>query len=383
MRRTERWWIGIVAVLLGGGFCPRARGQDIHRTCDPSFPLQSEVVHGWLGADAAYSIPLGDGRDLWIFGDTLEGKSREVHDSVPVMVRNSIGISQCDAQGAWSIHYSIRKNGDGKPMDFFTAQHPNTWYWAMDGFRSGSDVWVTLLCVRASDAHSAMGFETCGSDLARISSPGSDPEQWKITYFPLVKDGVRAYPSATAVVDGAYADLFALHEEGDKALVATRIPLSGLDAPQKNLEYLAANGQWRKGFDPVHAASVMAPGISELSIRYHPELKQWLAVMFKPGMFSKEILLRSAPTATGPWSEGQVIYSIPEMNPNAPGYDKDTFCYAGKEHPEFEHGDLVFTYVCNTFAVPKLAAETNIYFPRVVRMPMPSLREEKPQASKD
>jgi hypothetical protein len=139
------------------------------------------------------------------------------------------------------------------------------------------------------------------------------------------------------------------------------------------LEYLAADGKWKKGFAPDDTLAVMTPGSSELSIRYHPEIKRWLAVMFAPGAFSSDIVLRSAPSATGPWTEGQVVYSAPEMKPGIAGYDKDTFCYAGKEHPEFEHSDLVFTYTCNTFAVPKLATEMNIYFPRVVRMPMPSL----------
>ena len=373
MTHSESRRIFLAFVLLTGWFCQQAYAEAHYPGCEPAFPLQSNVVNGWQGADAAYSIPLGDGRDLWIFGDTLYGKQREVHDSIPTMVRNSIGISRCDSHGSWDIQYVLRKSSDGKPVDFFTAQHPKTWYWAMDGFRSGSDVWVTLLCVRASDAKSAMGFETCGSDLAKISSLGPDPQQWQITYFPLVADGVRAYPSATAVADGKYADLFALREEGNKSLVATRLPLNGLNDPKKQLEYLAADGAWKQGFDPTHAAPVMTPGISELSIRYHPELKRWLAVMFKPGMFSREIELRTAPAPTGPWSEGQVIYTVPVMRPDVPGYDKDTFCYAGKEHPEFEHGDLVFTYACNTFSVPKLATELNIYFPRVVRMPMPPI----------
>jgi hypothetical protein len=61
------------------------------------------------------------------------------------------------------------------------------------------------------------------------------------------------------------------------------------------------------------------------------------------------------------------------MQPGDPRYDKDNFCYAAKEHPEFEHGDLVFTYVCNTLTPPKLATEMGIYFPRAVRMPMPAM----------
>ena len=375
MKLTRLGHLCLLTSLLPALPCASARAAGPGAVCTPSFPLQTGLQQGWLGADAAYSIPLSDGRDLWIFGDTLDGVQRVVHGNDPVMVRNSIGVSTCKA-GRWDIRYVIRRDAQGKPVDFFHAQHLQTWYWALDGFRAGSDVWVTLLCVRATDAKSAMGFETCGSDVARISSMGPDPQQWKVAYFPLVPDGVKAYPSATTAVDGNYVDLFALDEQRSKPLIAARIPLSGLADPKANLEYLARDSKWVKGFDPANAQAVMTPGISELSIRYHPELKRWLAVMFDPSAFSRNILLRSAPSALGPWSAGKLVFSVPEMDPSSRGYDKDTFCYAGKEHPEFERGDLVFTYVCNTFAVSKLATNLNIYFPKTVRMPMPQLPED-------
>ncbi len=348
--------------------------------CTPRFPLQFGQSQGWLGADAAYSIPLPDGRDVWIFGDTLYGAKRVVNGNDPKMVRNSIGISTCKA-GQWKLTYVIRQDSEGRPQSFFTPRLPNTWYWALDGFVSGRDLWVTLLCMRNAPAKSqAMGFATCGTDLARISSPGPDPQQWKIRVFPLVADGAHAYPSASAIVFKKDAYLFALKESGTRPLLATRIPFAGLSAPAAHLQYLEANGTWRNGFDPQHAKAVMQQGSTELSIRYHPELHRWLAVMFAPEAFSSKIVLRTAPTLTGPWSEGQTIYRVPEMQPGTPGYDKDTFCYAGKEHPEFEHGDLVFTYVCNTMAVPKLATDLKIYYPQVVRMPMPALKADSPAA---
>jgi hypothetical protein len=353
---------------------PSARAASPHSACTPKFYLQTGRPLGWLGADAAYSIPLADGRDVWIFGDTLYGEQRAVHGNNPQMIRNSIGISTCGEAGNWNLTHVIRKDAQGHPQDFFHARLPDTWYWAMDGFVAGRDLWVTLLCVRNAPAKSqAMGFETCGADLARVSAPGPDPQQWKIDYFPLVPDGAHAYPSATAVVEGSDAYLFALEESGTRPLLATRIPLKGLRDPAAHLEYLGPAGKWRSGFTPQNAEPVMKQGSSELSIRYHPELHQWLAVLFAPDAFSSSILLRTAPSLTGPWTAGQVIYKTPEMQPGNPGYDKDTFCYAAKEHPEFERGDLVFTYVCNTFAVPKLATETAIYFPQVVRMKMPPL----------
>lgn len=374
IRSLVRWnRIGVVVVTAMFLCCGRAWAAGADAACTPRFPLQVGQADGWLGADAAYSIPQPNGADVWIFGDTLYGTRRVVRHNVPVMVHNTIGISTCGAGGRWRIRYFIRRDAQGNPVSFFHPQHPNTWYWALDGFRSGDSLWVTLLCIRPTDRSSAMGFATCGTDLAKIKVSGPAPLDWKIKYFPLVPDGAHAYPSASAVVVGRYAEIFALDELGARPLLASRISLSGLTDPQANLEYLARDGQWRQGFDPGNAKAILSPGISELSIRYHPRLKRWIAVMFDPHAFSSHILLRTAPSANGPWSAGKIIYTVPEMEPGDPRYDKDNFCYAAKEHPEFERGDLVFTYVCNTMAVPKLATETDIYFPRAVRMPMPAM----------
>jgi hypothetical protein len=360
---------GLLVVLAA---CLSAFAHASTPPCTPEFPLQHGLAQGWLGADAAYSIPLPDGRDVWIFGDTLYGEQRAVHGNIPTMVRNSIGISTCD-QGHWKLDYVMRKDAQGHLADFFTAQHPKTWYWALDGFLSGNQLWVTLLCVRDAPAQSAaMGFETCGTDLARVAWQGADPQGWKIDYFPLVPDGAKAYPSATAVVESGYAYIFALKESGTRPLLATRLPLDGLGDPSKNLQYLGSDGQWHGGFDPAQAKPVMEKGSPELSIRYHPDRKQWIAVMFDPEeAFSSKIVVRTAPSLTGPWTQGEVVYQVPEMQFTTPGYDKNTFCYAAKKHPEFEQGDLLFTYVCNSFEPPKLATNLSIYFPRAVRRSMP------------
>lgn len=344
-------------------------------TCEPVFPLEHGQLSSWQGADDAYSIPLPDGRDVWIFGDTLYGPERLVKGNDPRMTHSSIGISTCDANGQWHLKYYFKHDEKGNPASFFVPEDPNHWYWAMDGFVDKGNLWITLLCIKPASHPQpwAMNFETCGTDLARIVNPGQDPEHWKISYFPLVGDGVKAYPSASAIVHQGYAYIFALYESGSRPLLVTRIALSGLTDPRAHLEYLAADGKWKPGFDPVKAKVVMEQGATELSIRYHPELKQWIAVLAGPAFLSPDVRLRTAPSLIGPWTSGRVIYSIPEMLPG-PKHDKDTFCYAGKEHPELEQpGTVLFTYVCNTMNVPKLMSDTDIYFPKVVSLPMPDL----------
>jgi hypothetical protein len=337
--------------------------------CEPSFPL----AQGWQGADAAYSMPLDDRRDLWIFGDTLYGDERKVVGDAPRMVRNTVGISTCK-DGHWKIDYTIRRGADGKFLDFFPSQHKDAWYWALDGALHGDDLWVTLLCVRNSPKASvfALGFEICGTDLAHVTGLGGNPQDWKVSIAPLVPESVHANPSASTVIEGDYLYIFTLDEHAKRPEILTRIPVAGLDEPSKNLQYLDVEGKWQPGLEPAKAKAVMEHGASEMTVRYHPELKEWIALLVDPNIFSAKVLLRTSPGLTGPWTEGQVVYEIPELQKDSPGYDPDTYCYAGKEHPEFEGKDrLVFTYVCNTMKPQKLVKELNIYFPKVVRMKMP------------
>jgi hypothetical protein len=307
--------------------------------CNAAFAPETGKSFGWQGADAAYSIPLPDGRDVWIFGDTLYGARRVVNGNDPRMVHNSLGISTC-IDGHWKLRYILRHDAKGHPLSFFSPADRAHWYWALDGFYANGDLWVTLLCIRhpKTPAAPGMDFETCGSDLAQISGLNYGPDHWKVTIHPLVPHGVKAYPAA-------------------------------------HLEYLGDDGTWHPGFDPARAKQIMPQGSPELSIRYQPELKKWVAVSFDPTVFSDRIILRTAPDLTGPWTntrDATTLYRVPEMQAG-PKHDKNIFCYAGKEHPELEiPGDIVFTYVCNTFSPPELTRRPDIYLPRVIREPMPT-----------
>jgi hypothetical protein len=114
--------------------------------------------------------------------------------------------------------------------------------------------------------------------------------------------------------------------------------------------------------------------------------------MKSPDLSSDAILMRTALDVIGPWSRGEVIYHIPEMQKKSAEYDKNVFCYAGKEHPEFEEpdadksGSLMITYVCNTMKVPDLTTNLKIYVPKVVPLPLvlkniPAGKTSLPKAS--
>ena len=64
-----------------------------------------------------------------------------------------------------------------------------------------------------------------------------------------------------------------------------------------------------------------------------------------------KLLYQFADNPEGPWSKPKPLgVNVPEVDPQSPLYDKNNFCYAGKEHIEFaREKNLVVTYVCNSF----------------------------------
>jgi hypothetical protein len=95
---------------------------------------------------------------------------------------------------------------------------------------------------------------------------------------------------------------------------------------------------------------VLPAGVSELSVRYHADNNKWIAVYMSSIMTGNQLLYQTADKPEGPWSKPIVlIKTVPEVDHQSSRYNKNNFCYAGKEHIEYARsGNLVVTYVCNS-----------------------------------
>ena len=87
-------------------------------SCDPqsaplsatgaSWPEADRLFHQdplWLGADAAYSIDLGAGRSLWLFGDTFVATSAAAQRTASGMPRNTIGVQEGRDPTTATMHF--------------------------------------------------------------------------------------------------------------------------------------------------------------------------------------------------------------------------------------------------------------------------------------
>lgn len=356
------------------------------------FPYQQ----GWLGADSAYSVPLGGGQSLWLLGDTFVGPaSATSRTQATGFIHNSIAISICSGQSCTFQYYWSGMNTLTPGPMFSVPGSSSDWFWPMDGFVYNGTLYVALMQMHATGS-GAFGFAYSGAQLAGIGNYKAPPSQWSVTYQN-VNTGGGAIPGASIVVgegpngnpdpsnpQGAnYAYLFTVvptNSSSPPYMALLRLPLSHLNRAARpgnpSWEYLRSDATWGVWLDtdtvlPSDNAAVINPGATEMTVRYHASTNQWIAVY--PIGLDKNAHYSLSPSMTGPWGPSEDLYSYPEMQPANPNYTSNVFCYAAKEHVELEAaGQMFFTYACNSTQPSDVTYNMNLYRPVAVTQPLPS-----------
>lgn len=330
------------------------RVQSASAVCLPNFPDKD----GWYGGDGAYAIGLDDGRVLWLFGDTFVSDREGSRDRVDmdVVLGTTLAVSTCTAEAEFQIRYFVKRK-DGA---FVSSFGEGEWFWPQDPFMVGGTLYVPLVSVRANpDIEGPFKFEIAGHKIARIRSfAGADPNSWGVEYLdltPAIPHEIKSFATTSVVYRGHvyYYPLYSATKDGLSVLgnILARIPTGKLDDPARAIEYLNRDGQWKRELDPAKVKVVLDAAASEMSVRYHPDDRKWIAVYMSVRNNGDQMLYSTAEAPEGPWTAPRVLIgSIPEVDQSSSRYDKNNFCYAGKEHLEFSRGQtLVVTYVCNSY----------------------------------
>lgn len=322
----------------------------------------------WLGADAALSIPLGNGRTLWLFGDTFVAMSRANVRSESEMVRNTVAIQAGDDPRFASIVFSWRKNADGSPASFF-PEHGQSWYWPGHGIRLAEGPLVIFLYVMVGTPGKGLGFACTGYALAVIDDPDMPADTWEPRIVEAASSAFDAIPATAVVRDGAHVVALAIRQEGAHAGALVRYPAASLaQGDARRAEWWTDDGRgWvpEAALGPDGPAFVMEDAGAECSLHWDPRTKAFIHVA-SYGFGATTIGLRRARALTGPWSSPVTVFRPPESDGPRP------FVYAAKAHPELagpDATDLVVTYATNSFEFGDLftkQGERFLYWPRFV-----------------
>jgi hypothetical protein len=388
-----RWIAAVNAAILIGSIASCGGSTSAAQPPVTSPPTTSSWLpyqQGWLGADGAYSVPLGNGKSLWFFADTFIGAPAATSRTQATgFMHNTVGVSTCSGQSC-KFQYFWNGMSTAAPSPIFAAPGSD-WFWPMDGFIANGKLYLALMQMHATSG-GAFGFAYSGSQLASISNYTAPPNQWTITYQQL-NTGGSAVPGVSIVVNqgpggnpnpadpnGASYAYFFTGVGSPPYLALLRIPLADLNNLARpgntDWQYLNTSGAWKAWQDtatalPSDNAPVVNPGATEMTVRWHSSTSQWIAVY--PGGLAKQAYYSLSPSLTSGWGASETLFTYPEMEPSNANYTPNVFCYAAKEHVEFETaGQLFFTYACNSTIESEITANMNLYHPVVVTQSFPA-----------
>ena len=344
----------LAALLLAcAGLPAREPFPNLQGQPDPDFnQLFSRSGPGWTGGDGTLSIPLPDGRTLWLFGDSFLGTVRP-DGSRPTdtpLIRNCLVI-QDDA------HLETRRGGTaGDPEAFLVPEDPEAWYWPGDGTIAGRRVQIFYHRYRQA-AEGMWGWAYDGTVIAALALPG------------LAVQRVTALPATGGVVYGAallerhsWVYIFGTERRGNRNhLHVARAPGPDLEASWQ----FWAGGRWAS---EATASRAILAGVGRQFGLVALADGLGLVTMDLRQPFSNRIVLYTAQAPTGPWQGPVEIYRAPEA-------DRAVAAYNAFVHPQFagSDGQLISYNLNHVFDPDALYADAALYRPRFVRADLEGL----------
>ena len=123
------------------------------------------LAQGWLGADAAYSVPLSPTRTLWLFDDTLTADKLGNDRDHCHFVHNTIGIMHCTNTTLLhdcSITYHWTDDGNRTKEFWLTGKEDEKepeFYWVLDAFINRVDKRLYVFLQRTKNVPWGLNFE--------------------------------------------------------------------------------------------------------------------------------------------------------------------------------------------------------------------------------
>lgn len=322
----------------------------------------------WLGGDGASSLDLGDGRILWMFGDSFISGDENGTRTDAVMIRNSIAIQTGHDPATATMDFYWRENKNAPPSSFFPENTDGTWLWPGHGTRlDDGSLLLFAMRIRETDTGSGtpdpLGFETVAYLAISIDNPDDPPAEWRLQMLtpPDSKNGIL-FGMAGAIKDNDYLYALGVRDaDPDKPVYAARWSLNGLAQKDLNgIDYW--NGrQWHKNI--TDAAPLFQDAQTEMSLHYDDGRKDYLCIQTS-GFGDTSLTVRYAQHPEGPWSEPETVCDLPKSD------NKNLISYAGKAHPHLaaENGTLL-SYVTNSLEVQDIFNDPALYYPRFVKLP--------------
>lgn len=313
----------------------------------------------WFGGDGAYSIDLGAGRVLWLFGDSFIGRGYSRDRNSAVVVRNTVAVQKGydPAHASASFYWNTVQD---RPEAFFRISGPS-WYWPGAGIKIENRLLIFLMEIEPAD--NELGFAAAGWAAVLVKNPGREPSRWKMDRIQTPQNdfGVIIGSAGALVIDG-YLYVFGAHALDHGAYLVRWELCDAARGEMMHPQWWTGERGWvdqsllMRRPQPVFRDAQM-----EFTVHYEKTLGRFMQV--QAGSFLDGCLTyRLAGSLTGPWSEKKTLYCPGEAR------EANVLFYAGKAHPCLRGADLLCTYALNSLDEKRLLDSHDLYYPAFVRV---------------
>ena len=307
------------------------------------------------GGDGTYSIPLPDGRSIFLMGDSYIGPvtngQRPTSDH---MFRNTYILYD---EGRVSAIY-----GAGGDRNASAAVPPGVsdesrkWYWPGHGFVEGNTLYV-FQTVMYQGAEGMWGFRYETTDILEYELPSLTLR--RTTRIPF-RGSEDIHYGMAALNDGDYVYVYAQVDVTNDADPISEV-LVARTTPAKlctDWEYYTGSG-WST--DPSAAERLEGLASVPVSSQFNVfRLRDKYVLLTQNKRYnSGEIYTFTSDSPAGPWRNKQMIYRIPAME------NRKLFTYNAMAHPQFEKDDMILvSYNVNTEEFSQQFSDVSTYRPR-------------------
>jgi hypothetical protein len=243
----------------------------------PEWNQMFQRTNGWLGADVAYSVPLGSDKTLWIFGDTFVGHIQDGKRTSAKMIHSSIATQQMGEEP--QFYYPVDEQG--APQSLIKNLGPRTYFWLSDGARTEKGLYVFMQEVQWLN-DTAWGFKCVGTWLASVENPDDPPALWKISTqkLPFTRLGTDrdVLLGLETLKSGNYVYIYGYSNRTNASAARSQIVArtSENDLGNTNSWEFYSNGTWTKDFEKT--SSIFPRAGAEGSVSWQPYLKKFVFV---------------------------------------------------------------------------------------------------------
>ena len=351
--------IGLIIVCVMT-LCASARAEP-RAYKDKAFTEFFRRTNGWVSGDGAISVPVSDGRVLWLFGDSHLDDYDPKTKTTPCLFQSRNAALLQKSKSNLRDAETLRSYGPIFWSWFKNTTNNDLWLWPLCGFQNNETIYV-YLCGMKKTGEGAWGFGSVGHDYwGKVDFPSMKI----IDYVPLPSfTGVQMGQGFVADNDWVYAFGSKAHKLSSDVIVAR------FKANQPT-QWTFWNGtNWNGQCTDVAAVGKANVGVHVCYVRGKYVLTS--------GAFSvacdqgREVFMATSDKPTGPFTALKKVWTLDDTYKG-----HYPFYYIPQAHPEFvnDRNEILVTYSINGYdpKVPECQdgrAIPDHYRPKAIRVPL-------------